>query len=103
MAFLPLHRPDRERLATVLGVGVLPLHLSLDGWLNVWQLSPFKVEAATILFRNVVVINVLREGGVDVLRGQDEDLGDGDGIKPALDPTPDGGKEARGTDNLRLC
>lgn len=102
LAFLPLYRPNRERFAAVLGIWVLPLHLRLDGWLKVGQLSPLEIETATVLLRDVFMVDVLRECGVNVLRGEDEDLRDGDGIKPALDPAPDGGKEARRSNDLRF-
>jgi hypothetical protein len=72
----------------------------LEGRLEVGQLSPFEVKTAAVLFGDVFVFNILRECGVDILRGEDENLGYSDGVKPSLDPAPDGGKEARCADNL---
>lgn len=35
--------------------------------------------------------------------GKDEDLGDGDGVKPAFDPAPDCGEERGRADDLCIC
>lgn len=46
------------------------------------------------------MIDVLRECGVYVCGGEDEDLRDGDRVEPALDPAPDSREEARRSDDL---
>jgi hypothetical protein len=47
------------------------------------------------------VVDVLYERRVYVRRGEDEDLGDGDGVKPAFDPAPNRGEEAGCTYDLQ--
>jgi len=46
------------------------------------------------------VVNILGERGVYVCGREDEDLGYGDGVEPALDPAPDGREEAWRANNL---
>ena len=99
-SFFPFQWANRERLASVLGIGILPFYLRFDGRVKVGQLPPFEVETAAVLLGNIVVINVCGQCRVDVLRGEDEDLGDGDWIKPTLDPAPDSWEETWRADDL---
>lgn len=64
------------------------------------MIVPAKVELAAVLFGDVFDGNEGFEGREDFGRGEDEDLGDGDGVEPALDPTPDGSEETRSANDL---
>jgi hypothetical protein len=47
------------------------------------------------------VVDVLCKCWIYVRRREDEDLGDGNGVEPALDPAPNSGEKAWCTYNLR--
>lgn len=42
----------------------------------------------------------MRESGLDLGGAEDEDFGRGDGVKPPLDPAPDGREEGWGSNDL---
>ena len=76
--------------------------MAVNGRFEVGHLAPLELKTSTVFLGDIVVVNVLREGSVNVRRGENEDFGDGDRVEPALDPAPDCGEEAWRTDNLAM-
>ena len=68
--------------------------------IQIGYVTAFKVQLATIIFRNVLNINELRKGWKDLMVRKDEDFRGGDRVEPTLDPAPDRGEEGRGAKNL---
>lgn len=98
---LPSHGADWECVLAILDLGVFPLDGGLDLGFEVGHLAPFKVEVSAVFLGDIVWVYVLREGGEYVGGREDENFGHGDGVKPALDPAPDGGEEDRCANDLR--
>lgn len=90
----PYHGPAREAR-----VAVVPLEVALPGGIRDGVHAPVKVELAAVFSGNVAGFNEGLECGLDFGFAEDEDLGDGDGVEPALYPAPDGGEEDGGADN----
>ena len=85
---LPQQGPGREgRVAGLPGDDAVP------GRVGDAQLAELEVEVAAVLLGDVPAVDEGLEGGQDLVVREDEDLGDGDGVEPALDPAPDGGEE----------
>ncbi len=57
-------------------------------------------QLPTVLLGNILRVDERFESLFHVMMGENEDLGGSDRIKPFLDPTPDGWKEGRSTNDL---
>lgn len=91
---LPHERAGREVL-----VAILPLDDALPRRVGDAELAKLVVEVAAVLFGNVPAVDEALEGGQDLGLGEDENLGDGNGVEPALDPAPDGAEEEGGAND----
>lgn len=82
--------------------GLLPGNGIDDGVVEVGAVVPTKIEVAAVLFGDVFDGDEGFEGGQDFCGGENENLGDGYGVEPALDPAPDSGEEGGGANDLGI-
>lgn len=57
------------------------------------------VQLPAVYLRDVLDVHELRQHWYNVVVAEDEDLGHGDGIEPALDPPPHSTEESGGADD----
>lgn len=91
---LPQQRSTGESL-----VAILKLDNTLPVRIRVSKLSKAVVKLATILLRNISRLNVLLQDGLHLVATKNKDLGNSDGIEPALDPSPNSAEEGRRANN----
>ena len=77
-----------------------PCNVFFFFWVQYWRLAEFKIQFTAILNGDIDWVYEGREHFVGFVLGEDEDFGGGDGVKPALYPTPDSREEGGSTDNL---
>lgn len=74
-------------------MAVFPLDCLVHDGIQIRHLAPVELQLAAVLFGYVPRLDKRLQRRLDLVRAQDEDLGHGDGVKPALDPAPHGAEE----------
>lgn len=90
---LPLDILPVQRAGGKLSISILPLHDAVPRGVRNAELAKSIVQLAAVFLGNIPAVNVRLERGEHLMRREDENLGDGIGVEPALDPAPDGAEE----------
>lgn len=82
---------------------IFPRSQLADFGVEVGHLAPVEVELATVLLGDVFNVDEGGECRENLGLREDKDLGNGDGVEPALDPAPDGSEEGGCADDLKTA
>lgn len=70
------------------------------GVVKIGHVTKLEFQGTAVFLRNARRRHELLQSGLDFGLREDKDLGHSDGVKPALDPAPDGREEGGSTDDL---